>query len=1283
MLTRNPRRLLLIGLTTVIAFGALISFSVIRHFSTQALIPLPVQPFAARSAVGMSTTQLGQRTFNRVTTQVLQGERTTIPWIFFGPGYSVDLDKDVPPGTPVGTVASNVDANCDGVVDYMYDDCTAQTPLTWMATTTRVQGTWDEFLVPAMPPFPWLARNRVDVNHICIGTYPAPWPSVLNSVYESIPFSPNAGTMLASTLLGGGPSTPPSLLCLDSPQTSESITSAVSNPTLKGDSGGPITNGNGSDATVTGMWTDGIVNVNGGSPVTKTVTTKTLNNGPAVGTYVYQWDIEVTNPAIVDANWAGGWPGKVVDDAPAALPVGTVNTLTKDIAFTCAGTGEGLVVLKGVLWPVIPATVEPYPDDNTAIFVVKVICYGTPGSNPVDKEVIWIRPESVSDPQGWTLDGSKVAAQIGGPPVVVGLDELKANHYYMPLDGREWLVAETAAGASLPAPAATWSPFVTVVPGDGSPPSSPPVTDCSTGEGQGCITYTATEVPGQTDVHAQLNISCPGGIPQGEYSVVVKGIDVPMANDESKPSDNANRSVITVFCLFNRAAAQDGIDDAAGLYPRWTTFQSMVDLRKPFQSPPSFPSDTGYVERTLQLDCYWLDANGCSLADCDRNGDGFISAEESWNDPDLGALGGINAVDADRDCLQDYRTAQPGHPTEIESAQPGGNCPVLPWSQEPDQVVYSIATDNDCDGLPDGVERAYGSNPKLVDSDNDGTTDFVEMFQSTNPLNPDTDGDGFMDRPANIYGDNTDHSVDNCPAVYNPSQVNTDGHLRDNGPRIPGLYASNPNQDKLGDACDPDNDNDGATDVYEIAHGTDPFNVDTDGDGVNDGAELRHQALDGTGDPLNPAVKPAWSNAEQVYYRGCHINVNDTDYPAFRPYSGPFVENDPDGDGIVCPADNDSDSWTGPPTPMPKPITDSVEAYGYNLSITNRDTDGDGLDDITEIADLDGNGVVNLADCTCIWNRVYGSTPPDPISDKVFDVDKDGQVTANDVAIVCGTSPATQTPTATATPTSTSTSTATPATQTPTATPTSTSTSTATPTPFVDSDGDGVPDGVDNCPTVFNPDQKNSDGGRRDNGPKVPGSWASNPTQDKLGDACDLDNDNDGLPDSQEYVDHCPYRFVSDSDGDGQTDGFEAAHGSDPCNPASKATCTDTTDSDTDGLNNCIEHAGYNTCASYRDPVPGWSACLNPMDSDNDGCADMLEVMDINGDRKVSVGDQTALAKRAVQFPGFESDPVSDKIYDVNKDGKISVGDQTLLAKNTCNLKPWLLGCSTGVCPAE
>lgn len=76
-------------------------------------------------------------------------------------------------------------------------------------------------------------------------------------------------------------------------------------------------------------------------------------------------------------------------------------------------------------------------------------------------------------------------------------------------------------------------------------------------------------------------------------------------------------------------------------------------------------------------------------------------------------------------------------------------------------------------------------------------------------------------------GDGAPDPQDNCPEVYNPGQENNDGDLP-------------------GDACDPDDDNDGLMDRVETNigvfvsaadTGTDPLDPDTDGDGFGDAQE--------------------------------------------------------------------------------------------------------------------------------------------------------------------------------------------------------------------------------------------------------------------------------------------------------------------------------------------------------------------------------------------------------------------------------------------------------------
>ncbi len=173
----------------------------------------------------------------------------------------------------------------------------------------------------------------------------------------------------------------------------------------------------------------------------------------------------------------------------------------------------------------------------------------------------------------------------------------------------------------------------------------------------------------------------------------------------------------------------------------------------------------------------------------------------------------------------------------------------------------------------------------------------------------------------------------------------------------------------------------------------------------------------------------------------------------------------------------------------------------------------------------------------------------------------------------------------------------------------------------VDTDGDGVPDDVDVCPLVFDPGQENFDGDSAgdacdddddddglfdgeeflngtdpldpdsdDDGvldgqdicPTVPDPGQQDSDGDNLGNACDFDDDNDGLSDPDEAA-HGTNPLDPDSDDDGLRDGFEVARGANPL----------ASDTDGDGLSDLVEvRKGMN-------PLDG--------DSDDDGVADALD----------------------------------------------------------------------------
>jgi hypothetical protein len=206
-------------------------------------------------------------------------------------------------------------------------------------------------------------------------------------------------------------------------------------------------------------------------------------------------------------------------------------------------------------------------------------------------------------------------------------------------------------------------------------------------------------------------------------------------------------------------------------------------------------------------------------------------------------------------------------------------------------------------------------------------------------VSPDKDGDGVL---------NID---DNCPDVANADQTNTDG--------------AGPGGDRLGDACDDDDDNDGIQDAAEAAgcNGSgslDPLRADTDGDRVLDGAEC---ALGSN--PADTGSKPAWRTA-----------ASDTDADGLPDAIEVTVGSDPNR------WDSDADG-----------VADGIEYRGYATSPVVQDADGDGCADGQEIADVNQEGAVDGADLAVVGEQ-FGT------GDSTADVNRDGIVNSLDLMLV-------------------------------------------------------------------------------------------------------------------------------------------------------------------------------------------------------------------------------------------------------------------------------------------
>jgi len=237
----------------------------------------------------------------------------------------------------------------------------------------------------------------------------------------------------------------------------------------------------------------------------------------------------------------------------------------------------------------------------------------------------------------------------------------------------------------------------------------------------------------------------------------------------------------------------------------------------------------------------------------------------------------------------------------------------------------------------------------------------------------DSDGDGVPD------------ANDNCPAVYNPGQQNTDSACIPNGANIAYDCRANPHKDALGDACDSDDDNDWMLDTgtnpylgipgENVGCGSGPTNAlnpDTDGDRVLDGGEC----LLGS-NPKNAGSKP-----------------------------NPRPPGDGDADGLPpsveylfgsSSSNSDSDG-DGPG------INDGLEVKGWATSPISVDTDGDsggndGCKDDKQIVDVNGDGYANLLDLVAVATISLTAGPFDPVSKREADINRDGVNNISDVSL--------------------------------------------------------------------------------------------------------------------------------------------------------------------------------------------------------------------------------------------------------------------------------------------
>jgi MYXO-CTERM domain-containing protein len=566
-------------------------------------------------------------------------------------------------------------------------------------------------------------------------------------------------------------------------------------------------------------------------------------------------------------------------------------------------------------------------------------------------------------------------------------------------------------------------------------------------------------------------------------------------------------------------------------------------------------------------------------------------------------------------------------------------------------------SDTDRDGLSDSFELAYSStNINLSDTDGDELSDAQEVLplddhMISDPLDGDTDDDGIIDgreggvleRGTIKYGTSPiafDTDNDGLGDGVERGLTTPQVAVRDSDATDMSIFVADADPSTRTTANDADTDGDGLEDGAEDRNNngrwdageTDPGLFDTDDDGMDDGWETTYSTAELCGltsteflDPLDPA--DASRNPD---------NDGLTSVEEYR-----VIWRDRHGESIVnrtnpCDPDSDDDGLSdgtevrarygvlGPSNPMDADtdndgLLDGIEdtnadgqwQFDTETNPLDPDTDGDRLRDGDEDANRNGqqdDGETDpleadsdrdgLDDGTEV--NIIGSDPLKP------DTDDDGLQDGLEVGVLGDVDPSTQTDPTRA-----------------------------------DTDNDGLPDGLEDA----------NDNGRTDAGETDP--LVADTDGDGLIDGAE-DKNADGVLDDDETD-----PLVADTDDGGVADGVEVnEHGTDPRDPLDDWTA----DPDGDGLTNREEQligtdpmnpdTDGDTISDGEEVGPDAS---NPRDTDGDGTIDALD-LDSDDD---TIADADEAGDDDWQTPARDTDGDGRADYrDLDSDNG-GVSDQT------------------------